>query len=836
MGFKDCLNRGIADGSMPRARAEEIVRQYEAHFSELEMEMGPTQADYEAARRVVMAARAAAKERRRVAQLQADAAQRQAQRLQAWTNIYGNEDPGDAVQAILSRRRGARGQTVEGLYESVRRSYRREMTDAIVAFRARLTGQRRNKDTLNNVVRELFGEGTGDAMARGIAESFSTVAEKARTRFNAAGGHIGKLERWSLPQTHDSSKIRRVGRDEWTAYIDRLLDWDAMAVSHNNGVRFTQAEKRSILEQSYQDIRTNGYSKTEPGVRRGSAKYNQRADHRFFQFRDASAWQEYNAKFGSGRDAFRVMLGHLDSMASDIAQMEMLGPNPNHGFAYLKDVAMDLAQRSRDPKAPARAEQRLKQADRMFDMLNGVTNIPENERVARGFSALRSSLTAAHLGSAVISSVTDFNTNRLAASFVGMNQAGFLRQMRRLVSSKDFREDANRLGLIFENAVDQGNAVARYELENVHVEWASRAADFTIRASGLGYLTEIQRQSFGLEFMSTMASKWRSSSWEELGTTGTGWRRTMDKRFKRAMEDYGWDAEAWEALRAAGTYRLKNGLEVVRAQDIEAAGSQRVADLYMETISQMTEFAVPSSDTHGRALVLNGTQPGSLGGELIRAGLQFKAFPITMMTTQISRVMAEWNAGRKANAVGYGASLVIGSTMLGAVALWLKDIVAGRDPRNAATPKFWAAAIAQGGGFGLFGDFFFSDVNRFGGGVGSSLGGPLTGFFDDFGKLTIGNVQEVLQGETLAEANAGREAVRFLERYTPGSSLWYARLALEREIFDRLQRVVDPNASRSFGSQNRYPDDIGTQFFAPPGERIGDARLPDLGNIIERRE
>lgn len=821
---------------MPLARAQKILEEYEAHFYELENEVGPTQADYEAASRVVRAAKAAAKERRRVAQLQADASQRGAQRLQEWTNIYGASDPGDGVQALLSRRRGAGGQTVEGLYESIRRSYRREMTDAIVAFRARLTGQRRNKETLNNVVRELFGENTGDELARGIAETFTRVSERARTRFNAAGGHIGKLERWALPQTHDSSKVRRVGRDEWTAFIGERLDWDAMAMSHNNGVRFRDAEKRSILEQAYQDIRTNGYSKTGPTVRRGSAKYNQRADHRFFQFRDAAAWQDYNAKFGSGRDAFRVMLGHLDSMSSDIAQMEILGPNPNHGFAYLKDVAMDLAQRSRDPKAPDRARQRLMQADRMFDMLNGATNMPENERVARGFSALRSSLTAAHLGSAVISSVTDFNTNRLAASFVGMNQAGFLRQMTRLMSSSDFRADANRLGLIFENAVDQGNAVARYELENLHVEWAARTADFTIRASGLGYLTEIQRQSFGMEFMSTMASKWREFSWDELGTKGSGWRRMMDRRFKTAMEAYGWDAEAWEALRAAGTHKLKNGLEVVRAQDIEALGNQRVADLYMETITQMTEFAVPSSDTHGRALVLGGTRPGSLGGELIRAGLQFKAFPITMLTTQISRIMNEWNSGRRMNAVGYGASLLIGSTMLGAVALWLKDIVAGRDPRNATTPKFWAAAIAQGGGLGIFGDFFFGDVNRFGGGVGSSLGGPMTSFVDDLAKLTIGNLQEVvIGGETLSGANAGREAVNFLETYTPGSSLWYARLALEREVFDRLQRAVDPNAERSFAAQNRYPDDVGTQFFSTPGERLGAARLPDLGNIIERR-
>jgi hypothetical protein len=810
---------------MPRAKAERILKEYQSIIDDLSDEMGPTMADVEAARRVVSAAQAAAKERKRVMQLQAAANEAGAARLQNWTDIRGREAPGDGLQALLSRRRGAGGQTVDGLADVIRRTYRREFTDGVRLFHANLLGMRRNKKVLNNVLRELFGENTGDARAKGIARIFTEQAEKARTRFNAAGGHIGKLEKWALPQAHDSGKVRRVGREEWTTFIGERLDWDAMAISHNNGVRFREAEKRSILEQAYQDIRTDGYSKTEPGVRHGSAKYNQRANHRFFQFRDAEAWQDYNARFGSGQDPFRVMLGHLDSMASDIAQMEMLGPNPLHGYAYLKEVAMDLAQRSRDPKAPDKARVHLAQADRMMGMITGAANVPENKTFGMAMSAIRSTLTAAHLGSAVLSSVTDFNTNRMAAKFVGMNQLGYLKQMQRLMRDTEFRNDANRLGLIFENAVDQGNAVARYELENLHVEAAARMADAVIRGSGLGYLTEVQRQSFGLEFMSSMASKWRAQSWDAL-----------DKPIKNALESYGWDADAWGALQGAGTYRLSNGLEVVRAQDIEANGNQRVADLYMETITQMTEFAVPSSDVHGRAFVIGRTNPGSLQGELIRAVLQFKAFPITMLTTQISRVMAEWNAGRKMSAIRYGAGIVVGNTLLGALALWMKDIASGRDPREMTTPNAWAGAITQGGGLGIFGDFFFADVNRYGAGLGETFSGPMMDWMTDTWGLTYGNFQEVaFGGETLTEANAGRELVRYLERYTPGSSLWYARLALEREVFDRLQALVDPNASRSFSAQNRYPSDIGSQFFAPPGERLFDARPPDLSNIIERR-
>jgi hypothetical protein len=114
MGFRDCVNRGIRDGSMPPSKAQKIIDEYDQHFGELEGEMGPTQADYEAARRVIASARAAAKERRRTMQLQAETNQRAAQRLQEWVSLYGRADPGDGVQAILSRRRGARGRRSRG--------------------------------------------------------------------------------------------------------------------------------------------------------------------------------------------------------------------------------------------------------------------------------------------------------------------------------------------------------------------------------------------------------------------------------------------------------------------------------------------------------------------------------------------------------------------------------------------------------------------------------------------------------------------------------------------------------------------------------------------------
>ncbi len=821
MALRDCINRAMAGGEMDRDRAERILREYDNAFREFQRSMGYTQAEIEAARAVQGKARAEAAEKRRVMQLQATASQRQVQRLQRHRNIRGELDPAQYLQDLVSNTRGAGGSTLAGKYEAVRRSFRRDMTDAVRSFRANLAGQRRKPEMLRKVVREVFGEDTGDAAARAIAQSWAGVAEKARLRFNAAGGHIGKRSDWGLPQAHDSTKVRKATYEEWRDFILPRLDLEAMGRDFNNGLAFTNETLEVLMKDAFEAIRTDGYSRRSPAARYGSAMYNRRADHRFFKFKSADDWMGYSERFGSGQDAFRVMMGHLDNMAMDISMMEELGPNPLHTFRYLSDAAQQLASRSSEPDALDRARRKAKVADDMMDLFTGRSNMPQNAKLARGASALRNYLTSAHLGSAVISSVTDFNTQRIAAGFVGMSKLGFMRQLSRLATSPAMRAQANEAGLIFENAVDIGNAVARYELEELHVESAARLADFTIRASGLGWLTEVQRQSFGLEFMS-QAVKWRSGSWADL-----------PGRTQRIFKSYGIGENDWPVIQRARVHETENGLQLLRAQEIEEAGDAGLADRYMEAITSLTEFAVPSTNIFGKAMVLGRTQPGSISGEFLRFGLQFKSFPVTMLVTQFGRIMAEAYQGRPGSALSYAAGMLIGNTILGAMAIQMKETAKGRDPRDMTSAEFWTAAIAQGGGAGIFGDFFFSDVNRFGGGIAETLAGPGVGFLDDMLRFTVGNARELALGE---ETRAGRELVGLLRNYTPGGSLWYLRLAYEREVLDQLQQVIDPEAAQSFRRRIQSAREYDTQFFAPPGSSViqgrGSVRAPDIANAF----
>ena len=129
---------------------------------------------------------------------------------------------------------------------------------------------------------------------------------------------------------------------------------------------------------------------------------------------------------------------------------------------------------------------------------------------------------------------------------------------------------------------------------------------------------------------------------------------------------------------------------------------------------------------------------------------------------------------------------------MGALAYEIKQVAAGKNPtpRENMGPRYWLNAIVYGGGLGIFGDFLFSDQNRYGGSLSKTIAGPVTSFLGDTINLTIGNLIQLGTGE---KTNAGRELAAFVQRYTPGSSLWYVRVASERILFDTLEKLINPD-------------------------------------------
>ncbi len=699
-----------------------------------------------------------------------------------------------------------------------------KMAAVLEAFHKDLLGRVRKPALLENLVREAFGENTADDAARELARSWGAAAEWLRTKFNAAGGAIGKRDDWGLPQAHDGLKVRKAGFAEWRDFIAPLLD-TAKMIDEQTGLPFSPQGLETALRNVHDSIRTEGWATRQPGGQGGGKLANRRADARFLVFRNADSWLQYNARFGAA-DPFSAMMGYVDGMARDIASLEILGPSPTATLKWLGDLVQKEAADKGEQGVIDRAAVAKYQMETMWGVFTGELNRPVNATIARGFSAFRALQSAAKLGGAAITAVTDLGFQNVTARFNGLKFGniflGYLRQLNPADHSD--AHIALRSGLIGEEYSQRAISVFRYTDEVNTPEVARRLNDAVLRLSGLSAWTQAGRWAFGMEFMGALGD----AAGKRFGE--------LDAGLRDALERYGIGEDGWEIIRGTQRYQHRGAEflrpdELAQRTDIPASLADTLSTRMLEMIQSESRFAVPDASLRTKAAITANARPGTLIGEAARTLFQFKAFPATILHTHLMRgLTAQGAMGRTA----YMAHLVIGTTLMGALALELKNIASGKDPRRIDSLPFWAASFMQGGGAGIFGDFLFSDQNRFGGTLLNTIAGPGLGTASDFVKLTVGQGQTALSnalGNPHQDTTFGRDLVRFIGANTPGSSLWYTRLAFQRIMLDEMQSLVDPDAREHFHRMEaKTRKDFGQSYWWAPGEAAPD-HAPDVSAI-----
>lgn len=819
MSFKKCINDGVAEGLIPADRADEINSLFDELEESYNAQMGPGPAATKASADASIAARAMAVQRKRRTLLQA-----QAQR-QAKIDINGyrdGADPGLGALALFEQDTVSRFPSVMQLQRAVEQRATSMMDQYLATFRRDLIGRTRNKATMKDLIRELFNENTGSPAARELADAWRNASEYLRKRYNSAGGAIPKRADWGLPQFHSPEKVRAVGYTEWRDFISARLDMKRM-VDEQTGLPFTPERLEVAMRDVYETIRTDGMSKIKPsGLPRGRSVATRRQDHRFLVFKNGDGWLEYQQRFGNP-DPFDTMMAHISNMSRDIALMERLGPNPSATVNWLKQTIQKNA--AGEAGAENLARRRSKQIDDIYGAILGNNNAPVDGKFAATFAGLRQVLQAAQLGSASIAALTDLNFQRIARGFNGLPQVGTIQQTLRQIAPLGLEEKgklAIRLGLTAEGWSTLAAAQMRYVGDLSGPEITRRVADFVMRASLLSPWTQAGRWAFGMEFLGTLADN-----------AGKAF-KDLDPNLRGALERYGIGEDRWDLMRSTPLYEHQ-GAEFLRAEDIAARTdldprmAEDLATKLQIMIDTETNFAVPSASMRGRLALTGDVQPGTIPGEVLRSFAMYKNFSITVLNTHIMRGLNLPTAGAKGR---YMIGFIVSTTLMGALAMQLKEMAKGRDPMPMDDEAFWAAAMLQGGGLGIFGDFLFSNVNRYDRGLAETIAGPVVGFGNDLKNLTIGNLAEVAAGE---DTNAAAELVGFASRYTPGASLWYLRLGLERGITDQLRLMVDPDTPQRFRRlESRYRNDRGQDYWWRPGETTP-RRAPDLSNILESR-
>lgn len=721
--------------------------------------------------------------------------------------------PVAALQRLIAGKGDGRNNTTsaEVNAKAVAATTMSKLVDAWDAISPRMLGLLADRKAEEAFVRAVYGDTANvpPELVKAV-KAWNEATEGLRQRFNAAGGDVGKLDNWGLPQAWNQDIAVKLGKQ---AFIDEFMGWvDRSIYVKTDGTPFTDAEMRDFLGEAYVTIATNGANKPiQPGQAGpgGAIKANRNNQARQIHLKDPDAAVAALRRW-SGRSVFEAMSGHVARMSRDIALVEQFGPNADLAVSHFIDRYTAEAVKA-DPRSEPKVRATARRAANIYNYVAGNNPPPERQWLANGMASLRAWMTASKLGSAAITSLTDEGTLYLTSKVNNLPLfKTFINEVRAFNPlDRAEKRRAMRAGLLVNTMLDD---IDRFGTETLGADIPQKVASTVLRASGLNAMTEARRRAFSVTMLDTIGQLTRD--FDDVSK--------LDSDDWRILRGKGITAEEWQLWRAAEPDDWGQGYTVLTPERIYAVSDadvarimpgvdpklakERAATKLLAVVLDERDFAVIEPGARERTLLVGSTARGTVDGEIIRSFLQFKTFPIAMIMRHWSRALTLYKD--TPSKVGYLAALVATQTLMGAVAMQINEVLQGRNPRN-LNPfegehgvQNILAAVLKGGALSLYGDFLFADVNTYGRTLIGAFSGPTGGLLEDVGKLTLGNLQQAAKGE---ETDFGAEAARFARGYTPGANLWYTKAATDRLIFFQMQELANPGYLRRMqASQQKF--------------------------------
>lgn len=742
----------------------------------------------------------------------AKTAQRDIAAMQAESRLQAERETYERHGMTPTRAVGRVLENVDTYVKGIVKEQIANLMDAIDAMEPKFLGLMHDPKAMADFVREIMGEKTGNEVAAKGAKAWLKTIEEMRTRFNAAGGDIGKLAYSYIPQPHDQARILGAGQAAWVAKVFPMLRRDRYV--KENGALMADHEVIDLLKGAYDTLSTGGLNSMEPGQFQGSmARARKNSQHREIHFKDADSYMAYMSDYGQGT-VYDAMLSHVRALSGDIGLVERMGPNPDASFHLMNDTAI-IADGGVKHYGPFN----LVTNDNLWKSISGFTNTTENRVLAAWGTGAREWTVAAKLQGTLVSAVTDVPTLLLTARYHNLPFWGTLGTVLKSFGS-DAADHANRLGLATDSVIGDLN---RWAEGNIGQRWTSKLANATMKVSLLDAWTNGLKRGFSTMLMGGLG-KMSRGDWADLNPVD---RSRLELKGITETDFRIWQKAVPESHN--GTLMLTP--ESIRAiEGIDNGLKNSAVSKLLGYLADEADYAVLSPDALTRAALTQGTQKGTINGEFLRTLTMFKSFPLAMVSRHMARISEIGAQEGGASAFRYGVALMAGLTVFGALSLQLKDILTGKDPRDILTAKFWGAAFAQGGGMGIYGDVLYTGV---GGNARNGApnwigfaGGPVFATLMQAADLTLGNLGQAGRGE---RTNIADETVRFGVNNLPFLRLWYARAAIDHLFLHEAQEYLSPGYLSRMQATARK--DWGQEYWARPGANLPD-RLPNLGAAV----
>jgi len=758
--------------------------------------------------------------------------------------------PLDAVEKTITRDYTGRLDvtSLEQKATGYRDYFNRRLLETWDALGNDFLGFFQDRGKLIDLVKEMRGEATGNAIAARGARAFADVAEEARQVFNAAGGDVGRLDDWGMPQHHSQEKVAAAGKDTW---IDKIMPrLDRNRYIDEFGMPYDDPRMREFLSKAWDTIATNGHANTKPGGMNGIGKRaNRHGEERQIHFKDADSVIEYWNEFGD-RTVVEILADHVETMARDIAFIEHFGPNPDITYRTLRDQALTKATLA-DPTQTPTLEGRAVKLDILYDYSAGRVKPTYRQWLRKTADAIANLNVAGKLGGAAIASLIGDKPMMEAVSHLNDIPAvqRWTSEMRLLnpVNAAD-RRLLQVNGLMVDNL---RSGLQRFGEQLGQSSLTGKLANAVMRISGMQAINDIRKGAFGLNAMAAIGNQLdKGLDFTDRAKGRGGLLHPDDIRLMKTWGITERDWSIWKLARLdtiAGVDKVLTPEAISRitdaelqqagitaqvqgaATDVMTEGAQARRDAIVKllgVVNTESEFAIITPGWKERATFYGTMQRGTGWGEIQKSFWQFKSFPWTVVFRSLDAIVNQDSVPSKAIIASW---LIASTTLAGAMLMQTRELLTGKDPLAMTDKnwwKFWGKAFVTGGALGLYGDFLYNSMStRAGSGPIETLSGPTMGPLLELALVQpLAAIAKKIEGK---DSHLAAQTLHDLKGYVPGGNLWYTKAAMDHLVWQRVLEMASPGYLNQI--RQRTQRDFNQEWWWRPGELT-----PDRGPAFER--
>ena len=769
------------------------------------------------------------------------------QEINAYVGRYSN--PLDGIKGTLI---GNYADIDESLSYSTELAQATERASVINAFSMDMKADPAVWDTFTDrlqsvdIANELYGIETGNLNAKRAAAIYRDHLERTRLRQNEFGADIGNLQEYIARQSHspekllqtdgtwrerNATRIRAFRRNRsnygltneelqnkafqrWSNFIMPLLDYKKTFAN------VADEDVQNFLRGAWEGLTTGRHFSPEEfdtpldfnnkpkTFKNYAAKFSAA---RKIHFKDGTSWEKYSQEYGTG-SVPEAMVSTLRRSANNIAMLSKWGPNPRRMFDIVLNQSVDKASRL-DFVKKSKINKTSARLQAYFDMLDGTAYIPVDFMGAKTGQSLRSWQFLSKVGMMVFSSLGDIAPRAELMRTIGTNPlSAYFESISSMIQGRpadEARMIADATGVWADSTMGH---MAAYMADSTHMGgMVSKSLMMFNKLTLQEWWDETSRLGIG-SYLARCMALMKDTPFKDLPAN----QRTM-------LRMYGLSNKEWDLMRAnENTYRVEKGKQFITPDAVWGYSDKSIATYLDKAESELTPreitgvkremnhrlmsfFIDKTNDANlrpgieSRYTIIRGTRPGTWAGEGLRMIGQFKYYSIEFGRRILGRKIFGVRQDR-----GYGLvsgspdisgliNVILGSTILGYVSMQSKNILKNRTLRSPTDLGTWTASLLQGGGLGLYGDFFFGQYNRFGQSMIESIAGPVPVSLEQGAVILL--KMEHLEDPT-------NQISQFAKNNLPMLNLFYLRTSLDFLLLNGLQEEMSP------GSLQRYNDKI----------------------------